>query len=90
MTPPMRRPLLLCCAMLLAACATPAPPVPALQLVRSPIPPPLLLPPSLPPLPAPASLTQGAVAELLLRQDAALAACIDQLGAIARLEAATP
>jgi len=83
----MRRLPLLCLSALLTACATGAPPPPEVRLVRMPVPSPLLIPPALPALPPPgAALTQGRVGELLLAYDASLAACVAQLGAIARLD----
>lgn len=92
LTRPMRRLSPLCLIALLTACAADAPPpLPEVRLVRVPVPSPLLMPPSLPPLPARGvPLTQGRVGELLLGYDAALVACTAQLGAIARLDAADP
>ena len=83
----MRLPLLACWSALLTGCATSAPPPPEVRLVRQPVPAPLLIPPAPPPLPPRgAPLTQGRVGELLLGYDAALNACVAQLGAIARLD----
>ena len=76
----MRLPLLACWSALLTGCATSAPPPPEVRLVRQPVP----APPPLPPPGVP--LTQGRVGELLLGYDAALNACVAQLGAIARLD----
>lgn len=87
----MRRLPPLCLTALLTACAPAAPSLPEVRLVRTPVPAPLLAPPSPPALPARGvPLTQGRVGELLLSYDAALAACSAQLGAIARLDACEP
>ena len=76
----------MCFAALLSACGTTAtaPPAPRVERIR--VPEPLLHCAPAPPLPAGPRLTQGQVAEALMRLDAAHADCAGKLDAIRRLQ----
>ena len=74
-----------CCAALLSGCAASATP-PAIRVERIRVPEPLLRCAPAPPLPATARISQGQVAELLVRLDAAHADCAGKLAAIRRLQ----
>lgn len=81
-------PLLLCWGLLLSACEATAP-AREVRLVRPPLPPSLLEPISRPALPPRgALLTQGAIAELLIEQDATIEGYEARLAEIRRIEAA--
>lgn len=78
----------LCSTLLLSACGS-ADPAREVRLVRSPLPPSLLVPLPRPALPARGvPLTQGAIAELLIEQDATIEAYEARLLELQRLESA--
>lgn len=90
MTRAMMRWPAMCCAALLSACAATEAPPPAPRVERIRVPEPLLHCAPAPPLPAGPRLTQGQVAETLMRLDAAHADCTGKLAAIRRLQDAAP